>query len=299
MRTYVYLKEGSKLIMGYVYRYTDLADNTIKYVGVVYSQNRTLEDRIREHKSDDWCKCRRWKIEYINENIITRTDAEYFEAHYIALFGTDKYFNIKKSGWGTSSFLPDRTNDWILYCCEYANLRQDNEKLLHKKLEECQKQLIDTKKELIQFKNKIAEYTIASHSQYIVNINTTFDQNLLYAINWLRRRYNHFNTFSKKSGVKKECPHIFDAIKYLLLENYDIDGRTLDSYFGGYAPEYIKEIEEKDIEKMLEMSYALFIPIIPNDSNDKIKKGYPLSVTFYCKGQNFGTYIYNSIKEFR
>ena len=153
----------------------------------------------------------------------------------------------------------------------------------------------------MKFKNKIAEYTeytIASHSQYIVNINTTFDQNLLYAINWLRIRYNHFNTFSKKSGVKKECPHIFDAIKYLLLENYDIDGRTLDSYFGGYAPEYIKEIEEKDIEKMLEMSYALFIPIIPNDSNDKIKKGYPLSVTFYCKGQNFGTYIYNSIKEF-
>lgn len=106
--------------MGYVYRYTDLADNTIKYVGIVWSDNRTLEQRINEHDAnDEWCKTRKWKIEYIKENINTRTDAEYFESHYISLYGTDKYFNTKKTGWGISTFLPERS-DWK----EFNQLKQ-------------------------------------------------------------------------------------------------------------------------------------------------------------------------------
>ena len=39
--------------MAYVYRYTDLADNIIKYVGIVYGENRTLKQRIYEHFRDD------------------------------------------------------------------------------------------------------------------------------------------------------------------------------------------------------------------------------------------------------
>lgn len=97
--------------MGYVYRYMDLEDNIIKYVGIVWSDNRTLQQRIREHeRNDSWCRNRKWRIEYITENINTRTDAEYCEAHYISLFGTDKYYNVKKAGWGVSSFLPHRDN---------------------------------------------------------------------------------------------------------------------------------------------------------------------------------------------
>lgn len=42
--------------MGYVYRYTDLTDNVIKYVGIVWKDNRTLDDRIYEHSYfDGWC----------------------------------------------------------------------------------------------------------------------------------------------------------------------------------------------------------------------------------------------------
>ena len=102
--------------MAYVYRYIDKADMVIKYVGVVYGENRTLKDRVREHKYNDvWCKDADWLIQYITSNINTRTDAEYFESHYISLYGTDKYYNEKKSGWGVSNYLPDREKDWIDY----------------------------------------------------------------------------------------------------------------------------------------------------------------------------------------
>lgn len=102
--------------MAYVYRYIDNSDGIIKYVGIVWGKNTTLTNRIYQHKyNDDWCKGKDFTIEYIKEDINTRTDAEYFEAHYISLYQTDKYFNIAKSGWGVSSFLPNRENDWVVY----------------------------------------------------------------------------------------------------------------------------------------------------------------------------------------
>ncbi len=101
--------------MAYVYRYIDKADGIIKYVGIVWGESRTLKDRIREHKNDPWNKNINWLIQYITANINTRTDAEYFEAHYVSLYGTDKYFNKSKAGWGTSSFLPNREEEWVNY----------------------------------------------------------------------------------------------------------------------------------------------------------------------------------------
>lgn len=102
--------------MGYVYRYVDKSDGIIKYVGIVWSENRTLEQRIKEHSiNDSWYRKSEWYIEYIEENINSRTDAEYFESHYISLYGTDKYYNKSKAGWGVSSYLPDRENEWERY----------------------------------------------------------------------------------------------------------------------------------------------------------------------------------------
>lgn len=157
--------------MGYVYRYTDLADGIIKYVGIVWSDNRTLSERINEHDlNDEWCKVRRWKIEYITENITTRTDAEYFEAHYISLYGTDQYFNSKKSGWGVSSFLPKR-DDWMEYKketkinrCEIERLKKD---ILDKqgKLNSISQEVESKRNEL---KNLEAEIAVSRH-YYIEN----------------------------------------------------------------------------------------------------------------------------------
>lgn len=104
--------------MGYVYRYTDLSDGIIKYVGIVWSDRRELSQRIYEHASYDWwCIGRKWKIEYIETPINTRTDAEYMEAHFIALFHSgleENGFNSKKDGWGISSFIPTEWN-WVEY----------------------------------------------------------------------------------------------------------------------------------------------------------------------------------------
>jgi hypothetical protein len=110
--------------LAYVYRYRDNADGIIKYVGIVWGKTTTLSNRLYQHRrNDDWCKNRSFTIEYIKENINTRTDAEYFEAHYISLYQTDKYFNVSKAGWGVSSFLPDRENDWIVY--DYRNFKEE------------------------------------------------------------------------------------------------------------------------------------------------------------------------------
>lgn len=100
--------------MACIYRYTDLADNIIKYVGIVWSDNRTLKQRLYEHsKNDEWCKNGNFKIEYIK--VKSRTDAEFLEAHYISLYHTDKYYNDSKSEWGISSFVPYKESDWKEY----------------------------------------------------------------------------------------------------------------------------------------------------------------------------------------
>ena len=102
--------------MGYVYRYTDLKDNKIKYVGIVYGETRSLGRRIYEHRLyDEWCKNNNYKIEYIKMPIHTRTDVEFLESHFISLYGTDKYFNIRKKGWGVSNLVSYEETEWILY----------------------------------------------------------------------------------------------------------------------------------------------------------------------------------------
>ena len=69
--------------MGVVYRYIDLNDDKIKYVGIVWSGNRTLKQRVEEHfNNDSWCDKGHWRIEYVLREVNTRTDAEYLEAHY-------------------------------------------------------------------------------------------------------------------------------------------------------------------------------------------------------------------------
>lgn len=99
--------------MNCVYRYIDLKDGIIKYVGIVWGKTRNLERRVYEHTRDAWYKKSEWRIEFISVDIESRTDAEYFESHYISLYHTDKYYNVSKKGWGVSKFLPDRENEWI------------------------------------------------------------------------------------------------------------------------------------------------------------------------------------------
>ena len=102
--------------MAIIYRYTDLYDNKIKYIGIIWSDNSTLEQRVYHHSlNDEWCKKGTWKIEYLKKPIKTRTDAEYLEAHYINKFNTNKYNNVKKSNWGKGSLIDDMDDEWLPY----------------------------------------------------------------------------------------------------------------------------------------------------------------------------------------
>lgn len=143
---------------GYVYKYTDLNDNIIKYVGIVWSPNRTLKQRVNEHfKYDSWCKNKKWKIEYIEKNINTRTDAEYFEAHYVSLFHTDKWYNEKKSGWGISSYLPTR-EDWIIYD-DVCTANTDDIKRLYAEKEKTTDELNELNCQIEKKKNELKMLT--------------------------------------------------------------------------------------------------------------------------------------------
>lgn len=101
--------------MATIYRYIDLNDDVIKYIGIVFGNTRTLAKRVKEHQKDWWYPNGVWRIEYITEMIDSRSEAEAFESHYISLYNTDKYYNKAKAGWGVNKYLPDRTNDFVEY----------------------------------------------------------------------------------------------------------------------------------------------------------------------------------------
>lgn len=99
--------------MAYVYRYIDPDDRKIKYVGIVWGENRTLYNRVKEHEKEKWHEDKRWIIEYIAEGIDNKSEADAFESHYVSLY--NPCYNISKVGWGINKYLPDRENDWIIY----------------------------------------------------------------------------------------------------------------------------------------------------------------------------------------
>lgn len=84
--------------MEYIYKYTDMSDGIVKYVGIT----KDLNKRIYQHKRDKLGAIQSWKIEYAEYP--TRADVEFLEGHLIALYGTAAYFNIAKSGFGKCSF---------------------------------------------------------------------------------------------------------------------------------------------------------------------------------------------------
>lgn len=92
-----------------VYRYIDKTDNIIKYVGIACPNG--LKSRMRCHKSQDYWKYEgAWRIEIFEcEN---KSEAEAFESHLISLYGTDKYYNKMKAGWGLNQYLPDVEDKW-------------------------------------------------------------------------------------------------------------------------------------------------------------------------------------------
>lgn len=198
--------------MAFVYRYRDNSDGIIKYIGIVWSENRTLQQRLYEHeKYDEWCKNGDFTIEYIEENINTRTDAEFFEAHYIALYKTDKYFNISKSGWGVSSYLPNRENDWKKY--DKTHIPKNNDFIFR---------ICWTKDESFDIKTMPVIKHICKNKKGIYDRHCRCGSNRLY----------------KKDNRKCGQIYCMDCGDWVCQGSNDFDKF--------YAPEYIGEYEIKD-----------------------------------------------------
>lgn len=101
--------------MNYIYRYIDTADNIIKYIGIVCRDTENaLEKRIYEHSYlDSWCQGKSWKIEYIT--VPTKNDAHALEGHFIALYGTNRWYNKAKTTLGLLSFVKNDFEWNVLY----------------------------------------------------------------------------------------------------------------------------------------------------------------------------------------
>lgn len=126
--------------MPFVYRYTDTQDNIVKYIGIVFGKTRTITIRLREHSDERIFQDTNWKIDYFEVN--SRTDAECWEAHLIAVYKTYKYLNHAKAQWGISDILDGKPIDWI----EYVGPT----KYTHKRLDTKQQKVCNEKRTEIQ-----------------------------------------------------------------------------------------------------------------------------------------------------
>lgn len=146
--------------MNYVYRYIDKADNIIKYIGIVCRDTENaLEKRIYEHSyNDSWCHGKTWRVEYIT--VPTKNDAHALEGHFIALYGTNRWYNKAKTTLGLLSFVKNDF-EWVTLYNNYSSNK--TEPYDYDKAYSCKKSLA--------LHNKLMEnYANIIHSIKIVNL---------------------------------------------------------------------------------------------------------------------------------
>lgn len=85
-----------------VYRYRDINDGIVKYIGIV--DDGTLPTRHKQHRKEEWYKNGHFICEYIQLN--NKSETEAMESHLISYYNTDKFYNRSKAGWGLNSMIP-------------------------------------------------------------------------------------------------------------------------------------------------------------------------------------------------
>ena len=98
--------------MATVYRYFNTDTNEYDYIGIVYSESRTLDQRVYEHAREGRFDSN-YKIQYFE--VPTQSDAEVWEGHLITKYETFKRLNDKKAKWGLCSYLPNDEDLWLDY----------------------------------------------------------------------------------------------------------------------------------------------------------------------------------------
>lgn len=93
--------------MGKVYRYVDLQDFRVKYVGIVYDSDR-IKRRIEEHVKDFDAR-KTYRVDVLDLEC-SKIDLEYLEAHFISLYNAE--YNKRKRNYGVSVFIPNLEALW-------------------------------------------------------------------------------------------------------------------------------------------------------------------------------------------
>jgi hypothetical protein len=98
-----------------VYKYINKETNEIDYIGIVWSVDRELKKRIKEHSKYDKMDLEKYEVHYFD--VETKADAEVWEGHLITYYGTQEGLNKSKSNWGLCTFLKGQEDsiDWIKY----------------------------------------------------------------------------------------------------------------------------------------------------------------------------------------
>lgn len=176
-----------------VYRYTDKADNIIKYVGIVHSKTHTLESRVLQHSKEDKFLRHDWKIEYIDYPSASRTDLEHIESHLITLYGTSKYLNVSKPNFGLSMFIQGDLVGWKEYVGRKEYSFKKIEKETAKEEPSCFEQFYVNDIEMIDGKmswyNEALEHTITQGHKLVRTFKRAEADLKIHDVSQLRRIY--------------------------------------------------------------------------------------------------------------
>lgn len=199
--------------MSCVYRYIDVADRIIKYVGIVWSETRDLQQRINEHRREPWYKNSIWRIEYLDYNIKSRTDAEYIESHLISLYQTDRYYNVSKAGWGKSSFIEIPEDSWKEY-----HPHRIKRKVTSKKVQTNRLNKLDLLDRYLEFEYLFSQLSLADKN-FFLNILQRFENNDRNAI----YRFDEFINMFKITPMQWSIENKLEKLFRLSFQYYDFE----------------------------------------------------------------------------
>lgn len=138
--------------MPYIYKYVNCKTQDVEYVGII-NKDSNFPRRFDQHKRDAWYEPFKYDIYYAQ--VQSQTDAEALEGHFISFYGSDKYHNKAKTGWGECSFAPEI--EWKKFDdAKGPNTHIDEYRdYLWRKAKSIQLQMLESQKELDRLTDQI------------------------------------------------------------------------------------------------------------------------------------------------
>lgn len=229
--------------MAVVYRYFNTDTKEYDYIGIVYSEHRTLKQRVYEHSKEPQFQNGNYIIEYFN--VATHTDAEVWEAHLIAKYETNKRLNKSKAFWGTCSYLPDDKDMWIKFGVE--NKKDEDEETYIKEDESFFEHYGVYPRDILNFDilNRFCVWTQANH--FIADDITT---NLIEEgmIKLLNITGNKITLYTNKSYLINEEGHKETEYCFKNIEQTDISNEEILKLLDKFNQQNFMEIYKHGYE---------------------------------------------------